>query len=124
MGTKLFGVDISGLVHQHISPGIPKAKLIKVSRKPNPAKLTGKPLITEEKHDCSGFAESFKQRELTSDILVSDRKIILIGDSLPSGVTPDKDDSVFIESENKTFNVLEILDRDPASATWTLHGRE
>jgi len=124
MGTELFGVNISGLIHQHVSPGIPKARLIKTARRPNPAKLTGKPLITEESHDCSAFADSFKQREITSDILVSDRKIVLIGDSLPSGVTPDKDDSVFIESENKTFEILEILERDPASATWTLHGRE
>lgn len=121
-GNGLLGVDIAGLVHQHLSPRLLDAVLIKVTTTPHPTRLTGKPVPSAVPHDCKGFTGSFKVEETSDDILISDRRITLIADSLPDGVEPDTDDSIYIEG--KDFNIQRVIARDPANATWTVQARQ
>ena len=125
MGNKLFGVDIAGLVHEHISLGVLPAILRTYSTQPaQGSTLLSPPNKEPTNNDCRGFVETFEQDidEVNGEpVQEDDRMIVLIGDSLPAGIIPKKNDEIDIEG--LTFKVLSIADRDPAAATYTLHAR-
>ncbi len=128
MGNKLFGVNISKIIKDNIAPGVLKATLTRVSSEQDQeaGSLTGPSKTTPKVHKCRGFTENFSLRQIGTEIngvkiKSDDRKIILIGDTLPKGVVPQAGDKVFIESQ--TFKVLGMLARDPAAATYTIHAR-
>jgi len=125
MGNKLFGVDIAGIVHEHVSPGVLPAVLRTYSSEsPSGGTLLSAPEKTSSNNDCRGFVEMFEQDidEVNGEkIQEDDRKIVLIGDSLPDDIIPKKNDEIDIEG--LTFKVLSIADRDPAAATYTIHAR-
>ena len=123
MGHDLFGVDIAGIVHDNISDGILSATLTqRIEREPDESNLTAPPASTYADHPCNGFTDGFTLEEVgQNDVLKDDRKITIIGDSLPAGIIPQKGDKIFIE--DLSFDVLGIIDRDPAAATYLVHAR-
>ena len=70
---------------------------------------------------CHGFTESVTIKDTREQILSNDRKITIIGDSLPAGVVPTQGDKINIESTD--FKILSLLERDPAGAVYTVHAR-
>ena len=129
MGNTLFGVDIAGLIHQNISPGVlPLTLTVFSTPKINGGQdsITRAPKKTGTSHSGNGFIENFSSRLIGTDvngekILASDRRINIIGNSLPDGVIPGKGQTVFIE--NQTYRVLSLIRRDPAAAVYEVHAR-
>lgn len=119
MGNPLFGVNISGLIRAAIGPGVLEATLVKstpVSR--TGGQLTGGTKPTEASYACRGFIDKQARRDFDGT-LVSDGKvtIVLIGDTIEGGsVAADGGDRITIEGG--TY-MVELLDRDPAGATYT-----
>lgn len=123
MGNKLFGIDIAGIVHANVSPGLLKATLIREVSTNHETRANAAPTKTYPEYPCRGIVTTFsmKDRKDNAEILATDAKIMIIGDSLRGGIEPEAEDSVRIEG--KTYKVLQIIDRDPAKATFTLWGR-
>ena len=124
MGNILFGVDISGLIAQNIGPGVLPCTITKKAyaiRDPaNPTK--GQP-ATPTAHKCRGFWEDFAPADIDgTNILLNDRKAVLIGDTIPAGAIPEKQDDLTIEG--KTLAVHRLILRDPAAAVYIYHCRD
>lgn len=124
MGNPLFGVDIAGIIHEHISPGV---LTVTITREESTGQrqagnLTGgtvkKPPETWE---CAGFWEDFTGTPPPGvEIELNDRKLVLIGDSIPPGGVPCKNDAATIVEErgSTTLFVVQLLERDPAAAVY------
>jgi len=129
MGNKLFGVNISGIIKKNIGPGVLAATLTRVGKTQDQeaGSLTGPPTSADpDIYPCRAFTESFSLRDIGTEvsgvkIKADDRRITIIGDTLPSGIVPQASDTIFIESQ--TFKVLGMLNRDPAAATYQIHAR-
>lgn len=120
MSNKLFGIDIAKIVADNIGPGVLSAVLTVVTPGTRtPGQLTGGTNPTTATYACKGFIDSKAQRNRDGQ-LVSDgtEKVLLIGNTIASGtVSPSIGDKVTIEGATYT---IEVVDRDPAGATFTL----
>jgi predicted secreted protein len=119
MGNPLFGVDISGIIRDNIGPGVLAATL---TRSTPGTRTTGDPTggtnPTEQNFACRGFIDSQAQRDLSGSLVDDGTKIVvLIGDTINGGATvPVVGDTITIEG---TVYDIEVIDRDPAAATYT-----
>jgi len=126
MGNELFGVDIAGIIHDNVSEGVLPATLRRRVERGDTDDLTAAPRSINYDHPCRGFTESLSVQDLRKvEALADDRKVTIIGGSLPLGIIPEKGDQLTIEDngEDVKFLVLSLLDRDPAAATYSLHVR-
>lgn len=123
------GVDVAGLVAEHLGPRLLPAQLIKPGppggRDPaNPTRVLPPGPPTE--HGCRGFTEKFSDYSVAQGlVLASDRKVTILGGTLPRGVVPvagQGQDRIRIEG--KVWNVHRIIERDPAAATYVLQARD
>ncbi len=124
MGNILFGVDIAGLIADNIGPAVLDVTITKktdAARDPaNPTK--GRP-ATPATYPCKGFWEDFAPTDIDgTNILLNDRKALLIGDTIPAGGIPQKQDEISIEGQ--TLVVHRLISRDPAAATYLYHCRD
>ncbi len=119
MGNKLFGIDISKLVKDNIGPGVLSATLTKSTPGTRTVgSLTAGTQPTTTDFTCRGFIDLQAQKDMQGT-LVSDgtKMIILIGDTINGGATvPEVGDQITIEG---TVYKIEVLNRDPAAATYT-----
>lgn len=123
MGNKLFGVNISGLVHASMSKGLLAATLVKQTAGARDANSpTAGKTIDENSYPCRGFTEDYDVAQVNgTTILMTDRKVMLIGDSIQGGaVKPEANDKVTIEGA--TYTIIRVK-RDPAAATYTCQVR-
>lgn len=121
---KFLGVNISGLVHKNLSKKLKPATLTKkISGARTSGSLTSGKAKTSTTHSCRGFVEDYTDRELKDgkDIQASDRKILIIGDSIKPAAVPEKGDEIAIEGG--TYRIVGPVKRDPASATYVCQGR-
>lgn len=121
------GIDVAGLVAEHLGPRVLDAVLLKPGPTPerDPEHLTRAPLpATPAEHPCRGLIEDFSPVSVDGTrIEAGDRKVILLGGTL-RGVVPEggvNKDQVRIEGG--TWNIHRVLARDPAGATYTLQVR-
>lgn len=123
MGSKLFGVDVAALVNSQIAPGLLDLTLTKVTPGTRtPGQLTAGTNPTTTTHTGKGIIEDFKTREIDGTlILVGDKSVLLVTESLTPAATPDGGDRLAIEGDE--YSVVRILERDPAGATYKLHVR-
>lgn len=123
MGNPLFGIDISGIIHSAISPGLLKGKLMKsTSGSRTAGSLTGGTNPTSKSYNFRGILEEFAREAVDGTrILASDKRALIIGDSLPKGIVPDAGDELEIESTK--FKVVSLVDRDPAAAHYVVQVR-
>jgi hypothetical protein len=120
MGAELFGVDIAGIVAENMA-----GQLFPVTITRNepgardPANLTGgRPKVPTTVTGIDGFWEDFTRDPPPGvEVELGDRKAVLIGDSIPAGGHPLRDDAIEIEGE--TLFMVQLLSRDPASAVYT-----
>lgn len=121
----LFGANIAGAIFDAMGSDMLPATLTRVTGGTrNPASLTGGPVVDETATDyaCRGFVESYTAREIDGTLVRdSDRKVILLGGSLPDDIDPRPGDRVNIEGE--TWKVVRV-ERDPAGATFTCQARQ
>lgn len=120
MGVKLFGVDISGAVKRSMASGLPQATL----RKPaysaiDPADPTGAPSVSYRSYPCRGFEDSADDvRRSGTAVRAGERVVLLIGDTLPTGIRPAPGDRITILGETLEI-VGDGVSADPARATYT-----
>ncbi len=124
MGNELFGVDIAGLIADNIGPGVLECTITKKSYAPrdaaNPTK--GK-TATPATHSCRGFWEDYAPADIDgTNILLNDRKAVLIGDTIPDGAIPQKQDEITIEGKTLVVHRLQL--RDPAAAVYIYQCRD
>lgn len=131
MGNGLFdnyGVDIAGLVHEHLSPGLLPVTLQKWGAQGTSrveGELTKPPArAADSTHTARGIISDFTPVEFSSSQLLQagDRKVMLVGDSITPPVEPGTGDTVQIEGV--TYRVARVLKRDPAAATFVLQVRD
>ena len=115
MGNPLFGVDISGLIHKNISPGVNDATLIQVaSGSRTGGQLTGGTNPTTTSYACKGFIDMLDKNSIEATLVdVADALVQLIGDSI--AVVPAQGDRITILGT--TFNILDVK-TDPAQAVY------
>lgn len=126
MGNPLFGIDISGIIKQHIGPGVLAATLISVTAGTRTAgQLTGGTNPTTTSYTCRGFIDTQAVRFLDGTLVRDGTKVIvLIGDTINSGNTaPKPGDQITIEGATYVIAEDGRVDRDPAAATYTCEVR-
>lgn len=124
MGNILFGVDIAALIADNIGPGVLD---VAISKKASGARDPANPANgipqTPSPFACKGFWEDFAPADIDgSNILLNDRKAVLIGDTIPADGIPQKQDEITIEG--RTLAVHRLILRDPAAAVYIFHCRD
>lgn len=122
--TKLFGVDIASEINKAMGPGLLPLQLLR--RTPG-ARTSGATTSgtnpTSKSYPCRGFTDSYSDSQFDGTLIRrGDRKVLILGASLPSGITPRPGDAVVVPSEG-TYEVVGIPERDPAGATYVCQGR-
>ena len=123
------GVDVAGLVAEHLGPRVLPAALLKPGapggRDPdNPTRVL--PDGAPTSHPCRGFIEDFRSADIDGTLIkAGDRKITLLAGTLPAGVVPDCGvgrDRITIEGG--TWTAHRLVSRDPAAATYVIQARD
>jgi len=125
MGNRLFGVNISGIINKAIGPGVLAATLAK-KEATSRATSTGGLRPSTTNYTCRGFVDRTNRERLgagneSSRVQSGDVVIIVLGDSLPPNIVPAIGDQLTIE--NKVHEIIDVMGRDPAAATYTLRAR-
>lgn len=77
---------------------------------------------TETDYTVKGWLAEYSQSEMDGSMVTrQDRKVCILSESLPAGVTPAKDDRV-TASDGEEYNVVHV-GRDTAGAIYVCQGR-
>lgn len=113
----IFGANIAQIINTALGPLVFDQTLIKVTSIRDPSDST-KRIQTKVQHACKGFVDDFKDAYVNgTTVKITDRKIIILGASLPDGIVPTAEDEII--AEGITFKIVAngVL-RDPAGATF------
>lgn len=119
MGNELFGVDIAGLIADNIGPGLLDVTVTRYTRGARTAgNLTGGQAVTPATvTGIKGMWEDLPRSPPPGiEFELNDRIAFLIGDTIPAGGLPLRNDA--IEIEGMTLYMVQLLGRDPAAATY------
>ena len=119
MGNKLFGVNISGLIKQHVGPGVLPVVIVKEAQGArDPGNLTGGQAKTPTTiTGVRGFWDKLPRTPPAGvEFELNDRIALLIGDTIPAGGKPLKDDAITIAG--LTLYMVQLIEADPADATF------
>jgi hypothetical protein len=125
MGNDLFGVDIAGIIADAMADGLfPVTVTRYTAGARNPADLTGgRPRTPATVEGISGFWDDFTSTPPPGVVLeLNDRKLVLIGDTIPVGGEPRYNDAVVVHEpmgDVGPLYVVKRLSRDPANAAPT-----
>lgn len=128
----LFGVNLSKIMASAMGPGLLAATLIRKTQGTRaPGSLTAgrNNGDSSDSYSCRGFVDEYRQRHKgaasggrePSLIQEGDRKITLLGGTLPDNIDPRPGDKITIEGA--TYTVIGPVKRDPAAATFECQGR-
>lgn len=122
MGNNLFGQDIAGQLASNLGPLLPVVKLLKtVQGTRDPSDPSAGTTPTSRTFNGRGIQDSYRTSQIDETIIKQgDRKVLILGDSLPNGIVPEPGDKV--ESEGTEFTVVAV-ERDPDAATYTCQVR-
>lgn len=118
---------LSGFIAKQIAKNLGKQLLPCVLIKVTPGVRTPGSIAagmnpTETPHTARGMIENYSSYSIANSLATAaDRKISILGASIAGGVVPASTDKVTIEGV--TYRVLEITDRDPDGAMFTLKCR-
>lgn len=119
MGSELFGVDIAGLVADAMGGQLFPVTVTRYAEGDrDPDNLTGgRPKVPATVTGIEGFWEDFTRDPPPGvEVELGDRKAVLIGDTIPAGGHPLRNDA--IEIEGQTLFMVQLISRDPASAVF------
>ena len=113
----IFGADIAGKLNQALGSLVFPQTLVKTSSERDSVDPT-KRVKTGLPFPCKGFVDTYKDEWIDGGLVkVTDRKIVILGSSLPSGIVPEPGDTILAEGAVYTI-VSEGVTRDPAGATY------
>jgi len=121
----IFGLNLAKIINDSINQAGGLVPLTLYSRTPG-TRTTGDPAggtnASEAPASGQGIIEDYEDSQIDGTIVrKGDRRVLIMGDSLPSGVMPQLNDSV--EIEGVTYKVVGVPARDPAAATYTCQVR-
>lgn len=123
MGNNIFGANISGKLAKAFKGRLLTGFLL--SSKPGTRTalaLAGGENDTTRRAPFDGFLSSYKESEINgTTVKKGDRKLSIMGDSLPVGRVPESNDKA--EIEGSTFRIMGIESRDPDAALYVLQAR-
>jgi hypothetical protein len=120
MGSELFGVDIAGIIADNMAGQLFAVTVTRYTDGDRDGdNLTGgRPRTPATVTGIDGFWEDFTRDPPPGvEVELGDRKAVLIGDSIPAGGHPKKNDQITIEGE--TLWMVQLISRDPVSAVYT-----
>lgn len=127
MGTPLFGIDIAAIVAEHIGPGVHDAVLSiydpAAPRAPGAPMTGGRPRVPSD-YACKGFWEDYSPGQVGGEVLASDRKAVLIGDTIPAGAAGKLKRGDQISINGLQMMVWRMEGRDPAGAVIKVQCRD
>jgi len=114
---KLFGVDIAAELNKAMGSGMFPAVLHKVAAGTRTAgQLTGGNNPAQTNFAARGIVYDYHNKEIDgTNVLRSDRKVLLLGDTIAGKQVPEVKDRITIEGA--THEIVDV-DRDPAWATY------
>lgn len=122
MGNNLFNADIAGKLAKALGPKLLPMSLSKVTpgtRSPTDPSAGTNPATRS--YPCRGILESYRDSQFDGTIIQrGDRKALILGGTLPTGIIPTSGDAV--SAEGSVFKVVAV-DRDPDAATYTCQVR-
>lgn len=116
--TILFGVDIAKEINSKMGSKLLPVTLTKVSQGSRTAgSLTDGTNPTETEYVGRGFIEDYSEYQQMSGLVgVGEKKVTLLGASLPTNVLPEPNDKLTVEGSE--YYVSGPITRDPAGATY------
>jgi hypothetical protein len=118
---KLFGVDIAKELSKGMASGLLPCKLIKVTSTTPDEDTPTEGGLKEQPYSCRGFLDDYRDgREPETVFQIGDRKVLILGATLPKNIVPAVNDKVEIEKKRFT---IRLVKRDPAAATYECLGR-
>jgi hypothetical protein len=120
MGNELFGVDIAGIIADNLGPGLLDVTVTRYTRSAREAgNLTGGRAKTPATvTGIKGMWASLPKDPPAGVVFeLNDRVAFLIGDTIPAGGQPLRNDA--IEIEGLTLYMVQLIARDPAAATYS-----
>jgi hypothetical protein len=128
MGIKLISDYIPEQLAKHLGPHVLEGTLIKVTPGTRGATVTAGTNPTETSHACSLWVARYSTREMAgTSIRRGDRKISILGATLPDGVVPVPNDKITVDSV--TYRIVGEgeggvgVDADPVEAVYRCHAR-
>lgn len=125
MGNELFGVDIAGIVADNMGGQLLAVTVERYTEGARqPGNLTGgRPKVPTTVTGISGFWEDFTADPPPGvEVELGDRKAVLIGDTIPAGGHPLRNDAITIEGV--TLYMVKLIERDPAAAVFVYQCRD
>jgi hypothetical protein len=123
MGNLIFGVDVAGIVAEVIGPNVFDVTITREVRGARSAdNLTGGPVAAAPGvFECKGFWDDLSGTPKPGvEYELSDRKLVLIGDTIPPGGVPQRNDAATVHEPigDLTLYVVQPLRRDAAAAVY------
>ena len=124
MGNTLFGVDIAGIIADAMGDGLlPVTITREINGARAPGNLTGGRAKTPARFECIGFWDDINPSSVPAGIEIeaTDRRLVLIGDTVQPGGFPLRNDACTVEEETGplTLYCVQALSRDPAAAVYS-----
>lgn len=123
-GEKIFGIQLDKVVNDSIKKagGLPKLTLtVRTAGARTAGDPAGGTNSMEKDHNGNGIIEDYEDSQIDGTVVKQgDRRVLILGRSLPNGIVPSTNDSVTIEGA--TYTVVGV-DRDPAAASYTCRVR-
>lgn len=116
----LFGLDIAKIVNDSINQagGLVPGTLTKVTAGTRtPGSLTGGTNPTTTSHSFQGILEEGERRMPDTLQTVKGKFVLILGASISPAAVPSTGDRVTIEGSE--HDLVELIERDPAAATYT-----
>lgn len=119
---KFFGIDIAAELAREMGPGLLPVILSKVTNNSRTTgSLTAGKQATYEDYAGRGLIEDYLDKEINGTVVkTGDRKVLILGGSLPVSIVPEVGDRITIES---AIYRIERVMRDPAAAAYTCQVR-
>jgi hypothetical protein len=123
MGNVLFDTDIAGIIADVFGEGLLPVTITRDVRGPRTAgNLTGGRSSVPVTFECVGFWEDINPNSVPAGITIelNDRKLILIGDTVPVDGFPLRNDACTVHEEggDLTLYCVQQISRDPAGAVY------
>lgn len=118
MGNNLFNANISGKIAAAMGSLLLPVTLTKVvpgaRTSSDPSSGTNP---SRRSFPCRGMVDSYKLSQFDGTIVKrGDRKVLILGDTLPSNIVPEPNDE--IRAEGALYHVVGTPERDPDAATY------
>lgn len=127
-GNELFGVDIAGVIGDAIGPAVLDVTITRAIRGARQAgNLTGGQPATPAAFECRGFWDDFTGTPPPGVMVeLGDRKLVLIGDTVPDGGLPLLNDACTVHESggDVTLYCVQRAGRDPAGAVYAFQCRD